>query len=300
MRTFLILIPALLFLSGKPVNDFSAIKHVVVIGVDGMSPDGIQKANTPNIEALVKSGAHSFTAQAVLRTMSSPNWASMMMGAPPKAHGVKSNKWEVKDVKKKSFCGNPQGEIFPTIYRVIREQRKDAVIACFHDWDGYGRLVEENVCNVKQDCAGENKTIDAATDYIKKEKPLFTFIHLDHVDHAGHEFGHGTKEYYRSVEKTDSLAGVVVQTLQAAGMYENTIILITADHGGKRKGHGGRSPEERTIPWIISGPGVAAGRTISSRINTYDTAPTIAYLLGLTTPECWEGKPVKEAFGEDY
>ncbi|MDZ4845743.1 MAG: alkaline phosphatase [Chitinophagales bacterium] len=296
MRPLFFFLSALLFFGGKSPNDFSAIKHIVVIGVDGMSPDGILKANTPNMDALIKTGAHSFSAQAVLPTVSSPNWASMMMGASPKRHGVKSNKWEVEDVKKKSFCGNAKGEIFPTIYRVIREQRKDAVIACFYDWDGYGRLVEENVCTVKQDCAGENKTMDATAAYLAKEKPLFTFIHLDHVDHAGHEYGHGTKEYYRSVEKTDSLVGVVVQTLKDAGIYENTVLLITADHGGKKKGHGGRSQQERTIPWIITGPGVVAGKSISSPIHTYDTAPTLAYILGLQVPDCWEGKVVKEAF----
>ncbi len=245
MRPLFILVAGILFLSEKSVNDFSAIKHVVVIGVDGMSPDGIQKANTPNIDALIKTGAHSFSAQAVLRTMSSPNWTSMMMGAPPKAHRVKSNKWKVEDAKKKSFCGNAKGEIFPTIYRVIREQRKEAVIACFYDWDGYGRIVEENVCTVKKDFQGENQTTDSATAYISKYKPLFTFTHFDHVDHAGHEYGHGTKEYYRSVEKTDSLVGVIVNTLKNTGMYDNTVILITADHGGKGKGHGGRSPQEK-------------------------------------------------------
>lgn len=298
MRRFLPALFLFLFLNARVPADFSAVKHIVIIGVDGMSPDGIQKAYTPNIDALVKAGAHSFTAQAVLRTMSSPNWASMITGVPPDKHGVKSNRWKVEDAKKKSYCGNAQGEIFPTIFRIIREQRKDAVIACFHDWDGYGRLVEENVCTVKKDCAGENQTADSAAAYILKHKPLFTFIHLDHVDHAGHEYGHGTQEYYRAVEKTDSLVGAVVQTLKDAGIYESTAILITADHGGKKKGHGGRSPQERTIPWIISGPGIAAGKTITTRINTFDTAPTIASVLGLQVPDCWEGKAVKEAFAE--
>jgi len=48
--------------------------------------------------------------------------------------------------------------------------------------------------------------------------------------------------------------------------------------------HGGNSPEEKTIPWIISGPGVAVGKTLSNPIETYDTAPTIAYLLSLQVP----------------
>jgi arylsulfatase A-like enzyme len=172
------------------------------------------------------------------------------------------------------------------------------VIACFHDWNGYGRLVEPHVSNVKKDCLGENRTVDSACGYIQKEKPLFTFIHLDHVDHAGHEYGHGTLEYYKSVEKADSLIGVVITALKNAGIFDNTVVLVTSDHGGKGKGHGGDSPEEKTIPWIIAGPGIAAGKTISGHIDTYDTAPTLAYILSLNVPDCWIGKSVADAFTE--
>ena len=253
MRSFLFLTLILIFTDRINAGDLSVVKHIVIIGVDGMSPDGIQKASTPNMDKLVETGAHSFTAQAVLPTSSSPNWASMIMGVPPEMHGVKSNSWKARDARKKAFCGNGKGEIWPTIYRVIREQRKDAVIACFHDWLGYGRLIESRVCNVKKNCIGEDRTVNSSIRYIGKKKPLFTFIHLDHVDHAGHQFGHGTTEYYQSVEKADSLIGEVISILKNADIFENTMILVTSDHGGKGKGHGGDTPEERTIPWIISG-----------------------------------------------
>jgi hypothetical protein len=53
-------------------QQFTQVKHVVVIGVDGMSPDGIRKASTPHIDALIKNGAHTFKAQAVMPSVSSP------------------------------------------------------------------------------------------------------------------------------------------------------------------------------------------------------------------------------------
>ncbi len=298
MRTSISLIvcAAVLSVYCLSAQENSLVQHVVVIGVDGMSPAGINNADTPNIDELIANGSHSFTAQAVMPTSSSPNWASMIMGAPPSFHGIKSSKWKVRDARKSVFCGNGKGEIWPTIFRTIRKHDKAAYIACFHDWPGFGRLVESNVCDIKKNCAGEDKTTQQASKYILNKKPYFTFIHLDHVDHAGHEYGHGTQEYFRAVAKADSLTGVIVKAIKDAGIYENTVILMTADHGGKGKGHGGGSPEEKTIPWIISGPGIAAGREISAHIDTYDTAPTLAYLLNLNAPDCWIGKPVKEAF----
>ena len=49
------------------------IEHVVIIGVDGMSPDGIQKAETPNMDKLMQNGAYTFHARDVLPSSSSQN-----------------------------------------------------------------------------------------------------------------------------------------------------------------------------------------------------------------------------------
>lgn len=101
MKAMYILIFSLLLYFSACAQVFTNMKHMVVIGVDGMSPNGIDKANTPNLDILIKSGAHSFKAQSVLPSSSSPNWASMIMGASPAEHGITSNDWERTDLKKK-------------------------------------------------------------------------------------------------------------------------------------------------------------------------------------------------------
>jgi arylsulfatase A-like enzyme len=88
----------------------------------------------------------------------------------------------------------------------------------------------------------------------------------------------------------------VLNGLKKANILEQTLVLITADHGGKGKGHGGDTPQERDIPWIISGPGVKKGNTLIEQVNTFDTATTVAYVFGAKIPACWIGKPVTSAF----
>jgi arylsulfatase A-like enzyme len=78
-------------------------------------------------------------------------------------------------------------------------------------------------------------------------------------------------------------------------MFEQTVLIFTADHGGMGTKHGGLTMSEIEIPWIIAGPGIAAGE-ISAPVNTYDTAATIAYLFNLKTPDCWIARPVLSAF----
>lgn len=269
--------------------------HMVVVGVDGLSPDGVIKANAPNLKSLCQQGAWTFRARGVMPTSSSPNWASMIMGAGPEQHGVTSNDWQPDKFDIAPVVKGPGG-IFPTVFSVLREQKPRAVVGVFHDWGDYGRLFERSMVDVIENPKGPTNTVQRAVEFIKSRRPTFTFIHLDHVDHAGHEIGHGTPAYYESVAVADKLIGEVISAIETAGMKESTLLLVTADHGGKAKGHGGATMEEIEIPWIITGPGIRAGHEIKSPVNTYDTAATIAFAFGLKAPEAWIARPVTEAF----
>ncbi len=271
------------------------VKHVVVIGVDGLSPDGIRRARTPNIDSLCKTGACTMHARGVMPTSSSPNWASMIMGAGPEQHGVTSNQWMPDKFEIAPVCKG-LGGIFPTMFGALREQRKDQVIGIFHDWEGFGRLVERGVADLMENPKGPAATVERAVAFLKERRPALTFIHLDHVDHAGHEHAHGSPQYVAAVEEADRLTGVVIQGLKDSGLWEQTVLLLTADHGGTGKKHGGATMAEIEIPWVIHGPGIRKGHRIASPVNTVDTAPTILRLLGVKAPACWVGKPVAEAF----
>jgi hypothetical protein len=270
-------------------------KHFVLIGVDGLSPAGISASQTPVFDQLVADGASTMHARAVMPTSSSPNWASMIMGAGPEQHGVTSNDWERDRFDILPVDKGPEG-IFPTIYGLLRSERPDAVIGVFHDWDGYGRLVERDACDTVEDCDGPDDAMNRAIGFVKGRKPTFTFVHLDHVDHAGHASGWGSPEYLRAVEHADRLIGKMRTAIADAGIADDTILFVTADHGGKGKGHGGATMEEIEIPWIIIGPGVRRNTKLTVPVNQYDTAATIAFVFGLTPPESWIARPVIAAF----
>ena len=73
---------------------------------------------------------------------------------------------------------------------------------------------------------------------------------------------------------------------------------MSADHGGVGKTHGGLSTAELEIPWIAAGGGIAKGRELKGPVTTIDTAPTMAYLLGIAAPPAWIGRPVREALAQ--
>jgi arylsulfatase A-like enzyme len=273
------------------------VEHVVVIGVDGLSPEGIRRAKTPVLHRMMAEGASTLHARGVMPTVSSPNWASMIMGAGPEQHGVLSNDWQPGAGPVMPTEVGPGG-IFPTIFGQLRQQKPSSKIACFHDWGDFGRLVERGVCDKIVHTKGPVETTNQAIAYLKDQKPTLLFIHLDHVDHAGHQHGHGTAEYDKAVAEADHLIDEVLAALSDAGIADQSVVLVSSDHGGKGKGHGGNTMGELEIPWIFYGHGVARGRELSARVNTYDTAATIAHVLGVTPPKCWIGRPVVDAFAE--
>ncbi|NJB71342.1 hypothetical protein GGR42_001804 [Saonia flava] len=271
------------------------IEHVIVIGVDGLSPDGIKTASTPNFDTIINQGAHTFHARAILPSSSSSNWSSMIMGAGPEQHGITSNAWE-KDNFVLPAITQSEDFLFPTIFKLVDSQIENAEVGSIYHWGGFGRLFEKSAVDYDINGETEEVTAELASAYIKEKKPTFTFIHFDHVDHAGHEFGHGTEEYYKSVVKADELLGEVMNAIKDAGMVNNTLVIISADHGGMGKGHGGETLDEIEIPFILWGKSVKKGHKIKYPVYQYDNAATVAFVLGLKTPHAWIGKPAKMGF----
>ncbi|GAB4415846.1 MAG: hypothetical protein OHK0039_24790 [Bacteroidia bacterium] len=289
------LVAATLYACTPSEKGVHGLQHVIVIGVDGMSPDGIRQAHTPNLDKLMRQGASTLRARTVLPSSSSPNWASMIMGAGPELHGITSNAWERDDHILPPAVQAEEG-LFPTIFSVLHAQRPDVEIGAIYHWGGFGRLFQKSAVDHDRHYKTQDSTAAAASTYLREQKPAFCFIHFDEVDHVGHQDGHGTPAYYRSIEHVDSLIGMLLHTLEDAYMIEQSLILVTADHGGVGYGHGGESLEEMEIPFILYGRGIKPGYEIRRSVMTFDQAPTLAYAMGLQTPDAWIGRPIRSAF----
>jgi predicted AlkP superfamily pyrophosphatase or phosphodiesterase len=278
-----------------PAAGMVGVEHVIVIGCDGMGSLSFTDDNAPVMHRLMREGAWTLRARGVMPTSSSPNWASMIMGAGPEQHGVTSNDWETNKFEIPALEVGPEG-MFPTIFRVLREQRPTSSIACVHDWDGFSRLFERHSADLVENVKGSTNTARRAIEAIRERQPTFTFVHFDDVDHAGHGHKWKSPEYFQAVEEVDGLIGEIIAAAESTPMRGRTLVLVTADHGGAGTKHGGPTIGELEIPWIIWGPGVAAGKEIKTPVNTYDTAATLAHVFGLKPPAVWIGRPVLSAF----
>jgi hypothetical protein len=267
---------------------------VIVIGVDGLSVDGVLKSKDPQLRQLMEHSAWTLEARGVMPTLSSPNWESAITGAGPEQHGITSNGILGHMSQLQPVCRDAEGQ-FPTMFQVLRTQQPTARIAIFHEWAGFADLLEKNIPDVLQHEHGHEKTAAAAMEYWRANHPAMLFVHLDNVDHTGHDEGWGTAAYYHAVADADKHIGEFLDMVRESGVQDRTYVLVTSDHGGKGRNHGKSSLVEIQIPWVINGPDIAPGR-ITTPVYIYDTAATIAWIYGLNQPDCWIGRPMLTAF----
>ncbi len=271
------------------------VKRVILIGIDGVSAEGLQYASIPVINSLIKQGSISLKTRGVMPTVSAPNWATILSGAGPEQHGVTSNSWSLSNQGFEPTAKDSDG-YFASIFSLIRKQMPKAVTAMFYDWDWLGTFVNKKYITKEQYIQGYVMVTSVALNYIKKEKPVFTFIYYGHPDEVGHEKGFGTPAYFQAINDIDTEIGKLVAGIKESEMDKNTSIIITSDHGGIGKDHGGESMTELEVPWIISGPGINRNFLFDAPNDLANTSPTIARILGLKTPAEWIGKPVNVVF----
>jgi arylsulfatase A-like enzyme len=108
----------------------------------------------------------------------------------------------------------------------------------------------------------------------------------------GHAYGWLSPEQLSVIRRADEALGLLLAELNARNLPGETLIIITADHGGHGTTHGSSIREDMTIPWVATRPGIQP-KTLSTRIHTMDTAATAAFALGLPIPAEWDGVPVE-------
>ena len=104
--------------------------------------------------------------------------------------------------------------------------------------------------------------------------------------------------YYAQVSHIDDQVGRILQTLDACGLSENTIVVFTSDHGEHLGDHGlvsKGSPLDSSsrVPLVVRYPrAVEAGTARSELVEAVDLAPTILDWCGVQAPGFVQGRSV--------
>ena len=107
-------------------------------------------------------------------------------------------------------------------------------------------------------------------------------------------------DYLGEVQAFDAGLGILLEQLKASGRLENTVIVVSGDHGapGFPRGKCNLYDFGVQVPLAISGPGQKSGRVVDDFVNLMDLAPTFLEIGKTTIPDVMTGKslvPVLES-----
>lgn len=96
-------------------------------------------------------------------------------------------------------------------------------------------------------------------------------------------------QYFGCVTLIDEMIGRIIQKLKDLGLYDNTLIVLTSDHGDHLCDHhlqqkGSFFDASARVPFIFSGPGIPEGKVIDENVSHIDLYPTILDYCSLSMP----------------
>ncbi len=283
--------------------------NVVLITLDTLRADhvgayGATMVDTPHLDRLASQGVV-FEQAMTTAPLTLPAHSSIMTGQFPPVHGVRDNGG--------FFLGPEQ----VTMAEILSERgyQTAATVGAFvldSKWgldQGFGTYQDDfdlsgikamSLASVKRP---GNEVVDLALAWMEgvADQQFFAWMHL-YDPHAPYESPEPYRSRYRghpyrgAIAFTDAQVGRVFDFLEARGLADNTIVIVTADHGEGLGEHGEEThgffvyETAMRVPLIVRAParGIVPGR-VSQPVRTVDILPTVLELLGASPPEPIEG-----------
>jgi predicted AlkP superfamily pyrophosphatase or phosphodiesterase len=250
-----------------------------VVTIDGLRPDAIARVQPGNLLALAARGAHTMTARTVVPPNTLPAHASIVSGVDPAAHGITWGDYQPE-----------RGTIaVPTVFTIAKAAGLRTALVCGKNV--FRQLAAPGSIDFFADLDGGDAVVATEAVLRLAEGYRLMLVHFADVDLVGHRSGWMSDAQLRQVGDTDAAVGRLLAAVPAT-----TVVILTADHGGLGTNHVTERPEDMTVPWMIAGPRVAAGRVLAVDVNAKDTAATALSVLGLRLPDGTPARVVQEAF----
>jgi len=268
-----------------------AAANVLIVTIDTLRADrlgvyGATNVQTPVLDRLAHEGA--WAPQAVVQVpLTRPSHVSIFTGRYPAEHGIRDNESPTLagDVPLLADLFQHAGFATAAFVSSVVVDRQSGLARGFSD---YRDQFAPNTFRK----SGDAVVTDAAG-WLKGRSHFFAWVHLYDL-HAPYEppgryaAQYAGRPYDGCVAWSDELVGQLIGALRESGTLDNTLVLVTSDHGESLGEHGedwhGYFVYEATlrVPLIVRGPGVKAGTRLEGVARSVDLFPTIAEMAGLS------------------
>ena len=288
----------------------SGPRHVILISIDTCRADvlscyGCDRQTTPHIDALAEQATLFENAISPV-PITLPSHCSMLTGTIPPYHGVRSNMAYRLMPTNQTLAESLQASGYAT-GAVVSAFVLDGRYGLDQGFDDYDDTFRPEPDGRRPNERGAAETAEVAIEWLRDhvdQEKLFLFLHY-YDPHLPYQpppafldrFGSTQWDRYAGeVAYVDQQIGVVLKELKRLGLYDDAMIIITADHGEMMGEHGEMGHQffiyqsAVRVPLIVKLPGQLAGRRVKEVVGLVDVLPTVCSFAGVETPASLDGR----------
>jgi len=294
-----------------PAPRGTSARNVILLSVDTLRADhlssyGYAHDTAPFMQERFGDGGAVFETLVAAATITTPSHATMFTSLYPVAHGTVDGLHKL-----------PRN--LPTLAEWIRGRGRNTAAITENGWlsisHGFGRgfdsFIENRSANIMDPDGQVDRTFSQARAWLKsnRDKRFFLFLHTfqvhtpyapparysdlfasqdgTRIDADAPSHLRWQAEYDREIRYVDDELRLLFQTIDELGLEEDTVFILTSDHGEAflehgRLEHGARLDEEVVrVPLLFWGRGVPAALRVRVPAAHMDLTPTILELMDL-------------------
>lgn len=209
----------------------------ILVSIDGFRADYLDRGDTPVMKALAENGARA-AMRPSFPTVTFPNHYTLITGKRPDRNGIVGNTMVDPSVSSEKFTMrslDPAWWSQAKPFWVSVEQQGKRAAAMF--WPGSEVEIDgvrpSRWVKFNAEMPGEARVDQMLSWLDSADGPpiAFSTLYFDIVDTQGHHYGPESPEVRAAAASVDAALGRLVEGLKARGRFDNTDIVIVADHG---------------------------------------------------------------------
>lgn len=279
--------------------------NLLLITIDTLRADrigvyGAENVDTPAIDRVAGQGVR-FDQATTTAPLTLPAHASILTGQNPYRHGVRDNhNFRLADdiltlAEVLGGAGYDTGGF-------IGSWVLNADTGIAQGFDTYTRFDDDTIARLttagfEAQRRGALVAAEAIPWLIGRPDKFFAWVHLfdPHLPYdppPPYSTRYAGRPYDGEVAYVDEVVGGLMRALETAGLADDTIVAIVADHGEGFGDHGEQRhsffiyDEITRVPMIVRAPGMLPGGTVvSAQVSVVDLMPTLLQLMGVADPQ---------------
>lgn len=284
-----------------------AVRNLLLVTIDTTRADrvgayGHAGARTPTLDALAADGVR-FESCSSTAPITLPSHASILTGLFPFRHGARNNGTHRLPDEVATLAEFTGSEGFDT----------GAVVSAFVLDSRFG--LDQGFDRYDDDLSGADKPLafrfpetnaewatDRALSWLEREVEGRFFLWVHYFDpHAEYDAPEpyasefAASPYDGEIAYVDAQIGRLLAGLDDQGRLDDTLVVVTADHGESLWEHGEEThgiflyDATTRVPLIWSHPSLVPGKRVAQTVSSVDILPTALGLLGLSVPPGVDG-----------